>query len=90
MSMPAGAAPVEFIVLCAALDPGESSCESPESPQNPRFSGENMRFCSGGAGFELGEFESYWYSMLEQICRACSHRLSIQDAQAETAYRFID
>jgi hypothetical protein len=58
MSMPAGAAPVEIVVLCAALDPGESSCESPESPLNPRFSRENMWFCSGGAGFELGEFES--------------------------------
>jgi hypothetical protein len=58
MSMPAGAAPVENIVLCAALDPGESSCESPESSSNPRFSRENMWFCSGGAGFELLEFES--------------------------------
>ena len=67
------------VVLCAALDPGESSCESPESSQNPRFSRESMWFCSGGAGFELGKFESYWYSMLEQRCRACSHRLSIQD-----------
>ena len=57
----------------------ESSCESPESSQNPRFSRESMWFCSGGAGFELGKFESYWYSMLEQRCRACSHRLSIQD-----------
>ena len=78
------------VVSCAALAPGESSSESPESSPNPRFSRENMLFCSGGAGFELGEFESYWYSMLEQICRACSHHLSIQDAQAETAYRFID
>jgi hypothetical protein len=77
--MPAGAAPVEIIVLCAALPPGESSSESPESSQNPRFSTESMWFCSGGAGFELGKFESYWYSMLEQRCRACSHRLSIQD-----------
>jgi hypothetical protein len=57
--MPAGAAPVEIVVLCAALNPGESSSESPESSQNPRFSRENMCFCSGGAGFELGEFESY-------------------------------
>jgi hypothetical protein len=56
--MPAGAAPIEIIVLCAALPPGESSCESPESSQNPRFSRENMWFCSGGAGFELVEFES--------------------------------
>ena len=78
------------VVLCAALDPGESSSESPESSPNPRFSRENMLFCSGGAGFELGEFESYWYSMLEQICRACSHHLSIQDAQAETAYHIFD
>jgi hypothetical protein len=78
------------VVSCAALAPGESSSESPESSPNPRFSRENRLFCSGGAGFELGEFESYWYSMLEQICRACSHHLSIQDAQAETAYRFID
>ena len=67
------------VVLCAALDPGESSCESPESSQNPRFFRENGWFCSRGAGFELGKFESYWYSMLEQRCRACSHRLSIQD-----------
>jgi hypothetical protein len=58
MSMPAGAAPVEIVVLCAALDPGESSRESPESSKHPRFSRENMLFCSGGAGFELGEFES--------------------------------
>ena len=42
------------VVLCAALDPGESSSESPESSPNPRFSRENMWFCSGGAGFELG------------------------------------
>jgi len=48
MSMPAGAAPVENIVLCAALDPGESSRESPESSPNPRFSRQNMLFCSGG------------------------------------------
>jgi hypothetical protein len=68
------------VVLCSALDPGESSCESPESSQNPRFSRESMWFCSGGAGFELGKFESYRYSMQEQRCRACSHRLSIQDA----------
>jgi len=47
------------VVLCAALNPGESSSESPESSQNPRFSRENLLFCSGGAGFELGEFESY-------------------------------
>jgi hypothetical protein len=46
------------VVLCAALDPGESSSESPESSAKPRFSRENMWFCSGGAGFELGEFES--------------------------------
>jgi hypothetical protein len=46
------------VVLCAALDLGESSCESPESSPNPRFSRENMLFCSGGAGFELVEFES--------------------------------
>ncbi len=59
MSMPAGAAPVEIVVLCAALNPGESSSESPESSQNPRFSRENLLVCSGGAGFELGEFESY-------------------------------
>jgi len=62
MSMPAGAAPVEIIVLCAALDPKNISVsrasESPESSQNPRFSRENMWFCSGGAGFELVEFES--------------------------------
>jgi hypothetical protein len=87
--MPAGAAPVENIVLCAALDPGESSCESPESPPNPRFSWENLLFCSGGAGFELVEFKSYWYSMLEQICRACSHRLSIQDAYGEIAWDYL-
>ena len=43
------------VVLCAALPPGESSSESPESSQNPRFSRENMLFCSGGAGFELSE-----------------------------------
>jgi len=36
----------------------ESSCGSPESSSNPRFSGEYMWFCSGGAGFELGKFES--------------------------------
>ena len=46
------------VVLCAALDPGESSTESPESSSNPHFSRENMWFCSGGAGFELGKFES--------------------------------
>ncbi len=59
---PAGAAPVEIIVLCAALDPKNISVsrasESPESSQTPRFSRENMWFCSGGAGFELVEFES--------------------------------
>jgi hypothetical protein len=66
------------VVLCAALPPGESSSESPESSSNPRFSRENLLFCSGGAGFELVEFESYWYSMLEQRCRACSRRPSIQ------------
>jgi hypothetical protein len=55
MSTPAGAAPGEIVVLCAALDPGESSCESPESFPNPRFSKENMWFCSGGAGFQLVE-----------------------------------
>gem|GEM_PF-1034698 len=53
MSMPAGAAPIEIIVLCAALVPGESSFESPESSSNPRFPRQNMWFCSGGAGFEL-------------------------------------
>jgi hypothetical protein len=62
MSMPAGAAPGEIIVLCAALDPTNISVsrasESPESSHNPRFSRENMWFCSGGAGFELGKFES--------------------------------
>jgi hypothetical protein len=47
------------VVLCAALPPGESSSESPESSSNPRFFGENGWFCSGGAGFELLEFESY-------------------------------
>jgi hypothetical protein len=36
----------------------ESSIESPESSSNPRFSRENMWFRSGGAEFELGEFES--------------------------------
>ena len=46
------------VVLCAALPPGESSSESPESSQTPRFSRENTWFCSGGAGFELGKFES--------------------------------
>jgi hypothetical protein len=30
--------------LCAALDPGESSSESPESSAKPRFSKENMCF----------------------------------------------
>jgi len=74
------------VVSCAALDPGESSSESPESFQNPHFSRENLLFCSGGAGFELGEFESYWYSMLEQRCRECSRRPSIQGASAEIAY----
>jgi hypothetical protein len=58
MSMPAGAAPGEIIVLCDALDPGESSRESLESSPNPRFSRENGWFCSGGTGFELVEFES--------------------------------
>ena len=51
--------PVELTVLCAALDPGESSCESPESSQNPRFSRENRLCCRGCAGFELGKVESY-------------------------------
>ncbi len=32
------------VVWCAALPP----CESPESPQNPRFHWENRFFCSGG------------------------------------------
>ena len=58
MSMPAGAAPVENIVLCAALDPGESSRESPESSPNPRVSGKTCCVVVGGEGFELGEFES--------------------------------
>jgi len=62
MPMPAGAAPVEIIVLCAALAPKNISVsrasESPESSPNPRFSKENMLFCSRGAGFELGGFES--------------------------------
>jgi len=77
------------VVLCAALDPGEWSSESPESSPNPRFSRENLLFCSGGAGFELVEFESYWYSMLEQRCRACSRHPSIQDAAAEIAHHSI-
>ena len=55
MSMPAGAAPGEIIVLCAALDPTNISVsrasESPESSSNPGSSRENMWFCSGGAGF---------------------------------------
>jgi hypothetical protein len=42
------------VVLCAALPPGESSSESPESSPNLHFPRENMMFCSGGAGFELG------------------------------------
>jgi hypothetical protein len=42
-----------------ALAPGESSCESLESSAKPRFSRENRLFCRGGAGFELGKFESY-------------------------------
>ena len=46
------------VVLCAALAPGESSSESPESSPNPRFSRENMLFCSGGAGFELGDMHA--------------------------------
>ena len=58
MSMPAGAAPIEIVVSCAALVLGESSRESPESSPNPRFPREKMWFCSGGAGFELVEFES--------------------------------
>jgi len=43
------------VVLCAALAPGESSCESPESSPDLRFPREIMWFCSGGAGFELVE-----------------------------------
>jgi hypothetical protein len=57
MSMPAGAAPVEIVVLCAALDPKNISVsrasESPESSPNPRFFRENMLFFSGGSGSEL-------------------------------------
>jgi len=59
MSMPTGAAPGEIIVSCAALASTNISVsrasESPESSPNPRFSRENMLFCSGGAGFELVE-----------------------------------
>jgi hypothetical protein len=44
MSMPAGAAPVEIIVSCAALDPSESPSESPESSTNPRFPGKTCGF----------------------------------------------
>ena len=54
--------PLEKSSSCAALDPTNISVsrasESPESSHKPRFSWENMWFCSGGAGFELGEFES--------------------------------
>ena len=58
MSVPSGAAPGEIIVSCAALEPGASLCESPESSPKPRFSRGKMLFYSGCAGFELGKFES--------------------------------
>jgi hypothetical protein len=61
-SMPAGAAPCRNHRLVRCLGPqkhfSESSSESPESSPNPRFYRENLLFCSGGAGFELVEFES--------------------------------
>ena len=45
------------LVRCLGLQKHfrESSSESPESSKN-LFSRENMLFCSGGAGFELGEY----------------------------------
>lgn len=43
------------VVLCAALAAGESFSESPESSSKARFYSENMLFCRGGAGFELGK-----------------------------------
>ena len=46
MSMPAGVATVE--ILGPQKHFSESSRESPESSPNPRFSRENMWFCSGG------------------------------------------
>jgi len=59
MSMPAGAAPGEIIVSCAALDPKNISVsranKSPESSPKRRFSKEIMLFCNGGAGFERGD-----------------------------------
>jgi len=59
MSMPAGVATVEIIVLTAALDLQNISVSRPVSRQsrlNSRFFIENRLFCSGGAGFELGDF----------------------------------
>jgi hypothetical protein len=62
MSMPAGAAPVEIVVSCAALDPKSISVSRPVSRQSrPRtlvFPGKTCCFVVGGEGFELGEFES--------------------------------
>jgi hypothetical protein len=56
-----------------------SSSESQESFPNPRFFSENMWFFGGGAGFELGQFESCWNSLPEQRCRGSSRRPSVQD-----------
>ena len=58
MSMPAGVATVEIIVLTAALDLQNISVSRPVSRQsrlNSRFFIENRLFCGGSAGFELGD-----------------------------------
>jgi len=56
--MPAGAAPVEIIVLCANLPPKNISVSRPVSRQSrPRtlvFPGKTGCFAVEGVGFELG------------------------------------
>jgi hypothetical protein len=60
MSMPAGAAPGEIIVLCAGLDPKNISVSRLESRQSrPRtldFHGKACCFIVEGVGFELVSF----------------------------------
>jgi hypothetical protein len=58
MSMPAGAAPVEFIVLCAALDPKNISVSRQSRPRTLVFPRKTCDFVAEGVGFELVEFES--------------------------------
>jgi|SanBayMetagenome_1026888.scaffolds.fasta_scaffold12891_3 hypothetical protein len=57
MSMPAVAAPVEFIVLCAALDPKNISLSRPVSRQSRLrtlvFPAKKVGFAMEGVEFEL-------------------------------------